>query len=492
VVVGSGAGGGVVAAELVAGGLDGVVLEAGGYFDQSDFPCSELWAYQNLYLRGGPFASADRNVTLLAGHTLGGGTTVNWSNSVRPPERVLAVWAGEHGMTDVAGGEFTGHVEAVLRRIKASDGCSDYNGPHQRMAGGAAKLGYSMRRAMLNLDPERYDPARAGHTGFGDSSGAKQGTVRTFLQDASDGGARVVVGCRAERVLVGPGGAAAGVLARRGEGGAASELTVRAPLVVLACGALETPALLLRSGVGGPAAGDHLRLHPAGAVTGIYEEDQRAWWGPAQAAIVDEFAELQDGFGFLIEGTHFTTGLAAAASPWRSGVEHKTLLRSGGRAASLILLLRDRGQGRVSLAPDGEGLHWYPLDDELDQRHFRRGLAEVARIHEAAGAAEIFGLHPGVPPWRRGDDLDDWIERLTTLPLGAGGQPVFSAHQMGTARMGTDPATSAANPLGELHGTGGVWIGDTSAFPTALGVNPMVTCQALARRTAHAILAARR
>jgi len=492
VVVGSGAGGGVVAAELTAGGLDVLVLEAGGYFDQADFPGSELWAYQNLYLRGGPFASADRNVTLLAGHALGGGTTVNWSNSVRPPERVLAVWAAGHGMTDVAGDAFREHVDAVLGRIKASDACSDYNGPHQRMAEGAAKLGYAMRRAMLNLDPDRYDPARAGHTGFGDSSGAKQGTLRTFLQDASDGGARVVVGCRAERVLVGPDGTAAGVLARRdGQGGAGAELTVRAPLVVVACGALETPALLLRSGIGGPAAGDHLRLHPAGAVSGVYEEEQRAWWGPAQAAIVHEFADLEDGFGFLLEGTHFTTGLAAAASPWRSGVEHKTLMRRGARTASLILLLRDRGHGRVTLSPAGEGLHWYPLDDELDRRHFRRGLAELARIHEAAGAAEIFGLHPDVPPWRRGDDLDAWIERLTAVPLGAGGQPVFSAHQMGTARMGTDPASSAANPLGELHDTPGVWIGDTSAFPTAVGVNPMVTCQALARRTAHAVLAAR-
>lgn len=179
VVVGSGAGGGVVAAELVRGGLDVVVLEAGGYFDQPDFVGSELWAYQNLYLRGGPFPSADRNVTLLAGHALGGGTTVNWSNSVRPPDRVLAAWAGEHGLTDVAAGALGEHVDAVLRRIKANNTCSDYNGPHERMATGAAKLGYGMRRAMLNLDPDRYDPRRAGHTGFGDASGAKQGIMKT-------------------------------------------------------------------------------------------------------------------------------------------------------------------------------------------------------------------------------------------------------------------------------------------------------------------------
>jgi choline dehydrogenase-like flavoprotein len=414
--------------------MDVVVLEAGGYFDQPDFAGSELWAYQNLYLRGGPFASADRNVTLLAGHALGGGTTVNWSNSVRPPDRVLAAWAGEHGTSDVATGAFGEHVDAVLRRIKANDACSDYNGPHQRMAAGAAKLGYAMHRAMLNIDPDRYDPERAGHTGFGDAGGAKQGTMKTFLQDACDGGARILVRTRAERILVERGGVA-GVLARYDDGaGRGATVTARAPIVVSACGALETPALLLRSGIGGAAAGDYLRLHPAGAVSGVYEEEQRSWWGPAQAAIVDEFADLQDGYGFLIEGTHFTTGLAAAASPWRSGVEHKRLLRNGARTASLILLLRDRGHGRVTVAAGGEGLHWYPL--------------------------------------------------------GAGGQAVFSAHQMGTARMGTDPATSAANPLGELHDTPGVWIGDTSAFPTAVGVNPMVTCQALARRTAHAILAA--
>ena len=491
VVVGSGAGGGVAAAELVAGGLDVVVLEAGGYFDGADFVQSELWAYQNLYLRGGPFPSADRNVTLLAGRALGGGTTVNWSNSVRPREQVRRAWAEEHGLTDVATASFDRHLDAVLARIKANEICSDYNGPHQRMAAGAAKLGYALRRALLNIDPDRYDPACAGHTGFGDASGAKQGTMKTFLQDAFDGGARILVRCAAERILV-ERGRAAGVLARHTDGaGRVATVTVRAPVVVAACGAIETPALLLRSGIGGPAAGRHLRLHPAGAVSGVYEQDQHPWWGPAQAAMVEEFADLQDGFGFLVEGTHFTTGLAAAATPWRSGADHKALWRRGGKVASLILLLRDRGHGRVTIDGRGQALVWYPLDDPLDRRHFRRGLAEVARIHEAAEASEIIGLAAGVPPWHRGDDPEAWIERLAAVPPGASGQPVFSAHQMGSARMGTNPASSVADPRGELHDTPGVWIGDSSAFPTAAGVNPMVTCQALARRTAAAIRSGR-
>src|SRR6266540_477863 len=422
VVVGSGAGGGVIAGELATAGLDVVVLESGGYFDQADF---------------------------------------------------------------------NQHLHAVLARIKANDKCSDYNGPHRRLAEGAAKLGYQLRRATLNIDPDRYDPERAGHTGWGDQTGAKQGTLKTWLQDAHDHGARIVVRCHAERVLV-ENGRAAGVVARRVEAaGRGGTLTVRAPLVVVACGALETPALLLRSSIGGPAVGDQLHLHPVAAVSGIYDDEQRGWWGPAQAAILTEFADLHDGYGFVVEGTHYTTGLAAAATPWRSGRDHKTIVSKGARAAPLIAIARDRGHGRVTVDGAGEPVISYPFDDQLDRRHLERGVAEMARIHEAAGAQEILGLTPQVPPWCRGDDLDAWIERLTAVPLGAGGQALFSAHQMGSARMGSDPAASVAGPHGELHDVKGVWIGDTSAFPTALGVNPMVTCMALALRSAMAILATR-
>jgi choline dehydrogenase-like flavoprotein len=127
------------------------------------------------------------------------------------------------------------------------------------------------------------------------------------------------------------------------------------------------------------------------------------------------------------------------------------------------------------------------LDDPVDQANLRRGLAELARLHHAAGAREIHATGGGVAPWRRGEELDEFVARLTAAPLGAGGLPVLSAHQMGSARMGVDPTTSVAGPWGELHDVAAVWIGDTSAFPTALGVNPMVTCMALALRTAEAI-----
>ena len=117
-------------------------------------------------------------------------------------------------------------------------------------------------------------------------------------------------------------------------------------------------------------------------------------------------------------------------------------------------------------------------------RNTNRAIDTQARLHQAAGALEIHALAEGVPFWRWGDDLDSWVAAAQRAPLGFGGWRLFSAHQMGSCRMGNDPNTSVANPWGELHDTAGIWIGDGSAFPTASGTNPMITIMALAHRTA--------
>jgi choline dehydrogenase-like flavoprotein len=161
------------------------------------------------------------------------------------------------------------------------------------------------------------------------------------------------------------------------------------------------------------------------------------------------------------------------------------------RGASFIILTRDRGHGRVTVDANGEPVPWYDVTDEMDQRHMRLGIEKLARLHQAAGAVQIAALAGGLPMWRYGDDLEAFIEKAQRSPLRAGGVRMFSAHQMGTCRMGDDPETSVANPWGELHDVKGVWIGDGSAFPTPSGTNPMVSIMALARRTAEAIAGTR-
>ena len=157
VVIGSGAGGGVIAASLAEAGLEVVVLEASGYYDEAQFNGYELWAYQNMYWRGGPQPTADLNMTLQAGATLGGGTTINWTNCLRTRPWVREQWAREHGLTGVDGPEFDAHLDAVFERLSVNDRCSDLNGTQQRMKEGAEALGWSFR-----TDPaqHRREPLR--------------------------------------------------------------------------------------------------------------------------------------------------------------------------------------------------------------------------------------------------------------------------------------------------------------------------------------------
>jgi choline dehydrogenase-like flavoprotein len=488
VIVGSGAGGGVIAGTLARQGLKVVVVEAGKYMNEADFNLLEIPAFMNSYWRGGPTPTADMNVSIQAGAGLGGGTVINWTNCLRTRPWVRDQWANEFGLEGVDGAEYDRHLDSVLTRIMANDDCSELNGPQLRMQAGAEELDWSFEQTTRNTDPATYDPLIAGFMGYGDPSGSKQSTLKTYLQDAFDAGADIIVNTSARRIRIAD-GKAAGIeaLYTDPDTGRTSEVTINASKVVVACGSLESPALLLRSGIGGPAAGNYLRLHPCTAVMGLYPEDLKAWWGAPHAGLVDQFADTGDGWGWLIEGAQYTTAVAAAAVPFTTAEEHKQAMSDFSRTASFIGLLRDRGHGQITIDANGEAVPHYSLTDEVDVANSYDAIESQIRLHVAAGASSIISLAEGLPRWRHGDDLASFISRCRRMPLRAGGQRLFSAHQMGSCRMGTDPATSVAGPWGELHDTPGVWIGDASAFPTASGTNPMISVMALAHRTAEAI-----
>jgi len=489
VVVGSGSGGGVIAGELAKAGKDVVVLEAGGYYNEADFNQLELWAYEKLYRAGGVAQTANGSLVLMTGSNLGGGSTVNWTNCLRTTDWVRQEWESEHGLQGLAGADYDAHLDAVWDRLQVNDKCSDFNGPSLRMKEGCEKLGWDFRTITRNADRDRYDADLAGLMGFGDVTGAKLGTLKTYLQDAADAGARFVVDCTVGRVLVENGRAAGVEGSYRDEEGRTASVVVRAQTVVLAAGALDTPAVLLRSGIGGPAAGDYLRLHPATAMPAVFDEPQKAWWGAPQTALSAQFANLSDGYGFLLETSHASPSVTGSAVPWVTGHQHKEYMAQGPLTASLVVLVRDRGHGRVTIDAAGNPVHSYDLADALDVKHFRRSFEECARLAAAAGAQEIYTLHRKLVRWSRatGEDVEVFAKRAHDAPLDPYEHATFSLHHMGSARMGKDPATSVADPWGQLHDTPGVWIGDASAFPSASGTNPMITTMALAHRTAENI-----
>jgi choline dehydrogenase-like flavoprotein len=156
--------------------------------------------------------------------------------------------------------------------------------------------------------------------------------------------------------------------------------------------------------------------------------------------------------------------------------------------APFVTVARDHGSGEVVLDDLGRALVRWDFDDEVDARLAVRAHVELARLHQAAGAVEMFSLHARERRWRQGEDFAAFETALDGASYAANDVTCFTAHQMGSCRMGSDPATSVADGRGELHDVRGVWIGDASAFPTAPGVNPMVTIMSLAHRTAGHLL----
>ena len=488
-VIGSGSGGSVIAARCAEAGKRVLVLEAGGYRNEADFKQLELPGYLELYYGGGLATSESGSIAILAGATLGGGTVVNYMNCVRPPENVLNEWA-DHGVAGLDDPEFlSDHVDVVLDRIGANTEATTQNGTHRRLIAGCDELGYEHRPIWRNASLDD-DPEFCGYCPAGCQQGCKRSAMKTWLQDCSDAGGRVVVGAHADRILTNDGRATGVEATVTHEDGTTTALRVDAPVVVVACGAVESPALLLRSGIGGPAAGKNLRLHPAFFVMGVYPEPVEGWRGQIQSALSDHFFDVEDGYGFLIEGTGMFPGLLGASFPWESGEESKRTMQSFRWMAPFITVARDHGSGEVVLDEHGRAVVRWDFIDEVDARLARRANVELARLHQAAGAVEVFTAHARAVRWRHGEDFGEYLRRVEGASYAPNDIACFTAHQMGSCRMGSDPETSVADGEGQLHDTKGVWIGDGSAFPTAPGVNPMVTIMSLAHRTADRLLAA--
>ena len=481
-IVGSGAGGGVMADRLTAAGLTVVMLEMGPGDQAPDFDNREIEGMQRLYLDQGTTASRDLGVAILAGRALGGGTTVNWQTCLRLPDAIRDEWASSSGIRDFVEAPFTAALDAVWRRMSVGTNESTRNANNLPLQRGCQALGY--RWSDIARNSRGCDQSRCGYCVFGCKVGGKQSTARTFLEDAqSTGRLTVVASCRADYVFFEQ-GRAAGVAAtiRTAQGDAT--VKVRAPNVVACAGAIETPALLLRSGVSHAALGRNLFLHPTTAVAGRYDDETRGWIGAPQTVLCDEFGSIDGNYGFRLETAPVHPGLIALAQAWHGARNHRARMQLISHLSAFIVLSRDRNTGRVSLERDGRARIDYRVG-AAEERLLRRGIGTAARVHWAAGASEVHTLHVDDHTWRRSTgatdaDFERWREHIERLPVAANRCGVFSAHQMGTCRMGTDPSRDVCDPNGAVHGRRGLYVADASLFPSSSGVNPMITIMAIA------------
>ncbi len=476
-VIGSGAGGGVIAAELARLGRRVIVLEAGPATQADEFDQRELAGMRSLYLKQGLLSSRDLSMMIVAGSALGGGTAVNWQTSLRTPDDVRDEWADRSGCSLFREDSFTTSLDIVMKRLQVGTSESQVNPNNDALRRGCEALGYQW--SLIPRNAHGCDPAQCGYCMFGCRVGGKQSTTVTWLHDAiATGNASVIANCTVQQIEHAR-GSVMGVSARLGE----RTIRVRARTVVLAAGGIESPALLLRSGISLPALGRHLYLHPTTCIVGFYAEPVRAWLGPPQSIVCNEFARMSGGYGFRLETAPTHPGLFALALPWQGARAHRESMQSFDHAAAFIALTRDQQGGRVSINRRGETLIDYPVGTR-ELGYLNQGMAAAARVHAAAGAQRIVTLHAHPTEWHHREDVETFVRRIASTPLTPNGSPLFSAHQMGTCRMGTSADSAVCNENGEVFGVKGLYVGDASAFPASCGVNPMITVMALAHHTA--------
>jgi choline dehydrogenase-like flavoprotein len=478
VVVGSGAGGAVAAAVLADAGLDVVILEQGGYHNESDFTHLEADAYKKLYLDGVLNSTSDGGITMVAGSALGGGTVVNYTTSFETPLRVREEWDRVGGFRDVFTGEdYSASLLEVGRRLEVNTD-SEPSLRDVYMEKGLRELGWHVDSLPRNT--VGCTGSDCGYCTMGCRTGAKRSMLTTYLAEAATAGARIVTGAKVDRVTTDVSGVT-GVIAGVGD----STLEVRARAVVLAAGGLHSPAILLRSGLGGPATGRYLRLHPATVVWGRFEDRIEPWTGGLQTRYSDEFSDLDgDGYGFKFETAPLHPLFPAAFIGWEDGALFKRDVLGLAHRGLTGVLLRDRDHGRVVIRRDGSAVWRYVLS-KYDQAHVRIGVRHAAEVMAAAGATEVLSSTVRPVRWVPGSSpVDVFVDGVDAVGYGSNRTRYFSFHQMGSARMGSDPGTSVVGADNQTHDTPGLYVMDGSCFPTSSGVNPMLSIVAIAHRAA--------
>ncbi len=498
-VIGSGAGGGSVARDLARAGKSVMVIEAGALYDERTFPTKERDAYERLYLDSGFTATSDAHIAILAGGTVGGGTTVNWMTSIPIPDRVRTEWEEQHGVTGVASARFKHDLNDVLRELNTQPS-DDLPPKDAALLRGVEAKRWSGERIQIN----RTECGDCGTCPFGCKRGAKQSTLRLHLPQALEAGALLIPDCKAERLIIRDGAVCGAVTTFGTLAGSPRTLEIVAPQVVVSGGALRTPLLLRRSGLTHPAIGQNLRLHPVTLAAGIFPEKIEMWRGTMQAAKSEEFIKpVEDRNGYIIESAPGHPGLLALGIPWTSRGEHQRLMKLAPYIAPFLAIAKDDGGGRISETRNGFAKIDYRTTPR-DERTLRAALVSLVSAAEAAGAEEVIAA--GSPPvaWRRQDGVEAFEvlqRRLTRFDFSPNRGTVFSAHQMGTARMGSNPVDHACDPFGRVRSSSrpratdphggmikGLYVADGSLFPTAIGVNPMITILALAKRVALTVL----
>lgn len=468
---------------------------------------SENAAAINLFANGGITLSDSGAVGMVSGSCWGGGGTVNWSACLQLQGFVRSEWAASpHNLPYFTSAAFQADMDAVCERMGVGTAAVEHNFSNAKLLEGARRLGMNGKSVPQNSGGKAHN---CGYCTLGCGSCGKKGPTETWLPDAARAGAQFIEGFECHEVLfsqdlsVGKEKVATGV---RGTwksrdlnaGTARSNLYTRQVeikarrAVIVAAGALSTPVVLQASGLRNPHIGRHLHVHPVSFLGGVFDQVVNPWEGDILTAVVNDHENLDGkGHGVKLEATAMLPGFWLPLFPWKGGAEWKAFCAKMGRMCGYISLARDEGEGRVFRDKSGRGTIIYDVKKE-DQGRIAKGVETLVKIMYVAGAREVMVPVQGVEAFVRrneegGEGVNEqafrsWLDELRSkiIPHFPAHQTFASAHQMGSVRMGSSPKTSAVDHDGKVWGTEGLYVMDTSVFPSASGVNPMITGMAIA------------
>ena len=468
-VIGSGSGGGV-AAHLLNEKYEVGIFEKGNYANGETN--NETFGYHNFYETYAMQQTRGYKVLLLAGSGVGGGTSINWTTSLRTPNNILNEWDSLTGQNNYFNSSnFKSSMDFICQQLNVSEANNRIPQKETKLAEGLSQNDISYKIIPRNTSNDQC--FESGFSTFGHSDESINSSYKTWFPEDKFNSQNVYSNTSVKHLTISNGRATHINVEKNG-----NVQQIAVDKVVLAAGSLNTPKILLNSGYKNKHLGQHLKLHPVSGVAGKFSEEQRPWAGTMQGIYSDDNLFMKDNYGYLLEGLPMHPSLFFPFFP-NNNDNFEDFIKSYNYWSGSIVLTSDKSSGSI-INKNPQHLWDYNLND-FDHSNLLHGLENLVRANYLAGAEEIMVAASPTMHWKKSsnENIEDFINKIRAIKNEPFRILLGSAHQMGTARINPNPEQGVVGLDGKVHGLENVYIVDASTFPRCSGVNPMISIQSM-------------
>jgi len=468
-VIGSGSGGGV-AAHLLNKKYEVGIFEKGNYANGETN--NETFGYHNFYETYAMQQTRGYKVLLLAGSGVGGGTSINWTTSLRTPNNILNEWDSLTGQNNYFNSSnFKSSMDFICQQLNVSEANNRIPQKETKLAEGLSQNDISYKIIPRNTSNDQC--LESGFSTFGHSDESINSSYKTWFPEDKFNSQNVYSNTSVKHLTISNGRATHINVEKNG-----NVQQIAVDKVVLAAGSLNTPKILLNSGYKNKHLGQHLKLHPVSGVAGKFSEEQRPWAGTMQGIYSDDNLFMKDNYGYLLEGLPMHPSLFFPFFP-NNNDNFEDFIKSYNYWSGSIVLTSDKSSGSI-INKNPQHLWDYNLND-FDHSNLLHGLENLVRANYSAGAEEIMVAASPTMHWKKSsnENIEDFINKIRAIKNEPFRILLGSAHQMGTARINPNPEQGVVGLDGKVHGLENVYIVDASTFPRCSGVNPMISIQSM-------------